>query len=85
MPEGIKSAREAVSALQVWPLSHEAVAAAVETLRCIAGDPEEAHSFEDEIHAMVLRAIAAGECEEPARCASAALRTAEILFPRWCA
>lgn len=49
------------------------------------GDPESAHTEEDRLHQAVLRAIASGDCDDPAACATMALRTLELDFPRWCA
>jgi hypothetical protein len=48
-------------------------------------DPEGMHSDEDELHEIVLRAIAGGTCADPAACAAAALETYKLDFPRWCA
>lgn len=50
-------------------------------------DPEEAHSFEDDLFVSVLKEIANGgntldECRNMAR---KALETLSIDFPRWCA
>lgn len=49
------------------------------------GDSEAAHGMEDRLHQDVLRAIAAGECADPAACATEALQTLNIKFERWCA
>ena len=57
----------------------------VEEIREIAGDDEVAHVREDDLHFAVLSAIAKGECNDPVGCATAALKTAEIDFARWCA
>lgn len=54
-------------------------------IRAMDGDPERAHSNEDDLHQQVLAAIANGECADPAECAKAALETLEIKFARWCA
>ena len=50
-----------------------------------ADDDESAHLHEDELHQDVLRAIASGDCADPAASAEAALQTQEIRFARWCA
>jgi hypothetical protein len=55
------------------------------TIRDIAGDDEAAHSKEDDMHQLVLRAIADGKCEDPRECARVALKSQEIDFARWCA
>jgi hypothetical protein len=44
---------------------------------------DEAHWMEDKLHRDVLRAIARGECADPAACALAALETVTIGFERW--
>jgi hypothetical protein len=62
----------------------EEVALRVESVRRRAGDDEAAHSDEDRLWEDVLRAIAAGT-ENPAALASAALKTQDIDFNRWCA
>jgi len=46
-------------------------------------DDEIAHSLEDGMREDVLRAIAAGECEDPAGCAKIALLSEDIDFSRW--
>ena len=51
----------------------------------LRGDFEAAHAAEDDLHQEVLLAIARGRCEDPAACASAALRTQGIDFARYCA
>jgi hypothetical protein len=48
-------------------------------------DHESAHAIEDELHQIVLRAIADGSCENPAECARLALTTLEVDTARWCA
>ena len=48
-------------------------------------DDEAAHSMEDALHRDVLKAIAAGECDDPAATAAAALKTLDLKFQRWCA
>lgn len=49
------------------------------------GDDEAAHSYEDDLHMDVLRAIADGEAESPVEMAALALTTKDIDFARWCA
>lgn len=49
------------------------------------GDEERCHSMEDELRSDVLFAIADGVVEDPEAVASAALRTDDIKFARWCA
>lgn len=61
------------------------VNAEVERIRAMAGDDESAHSAEDALWEAVLRAIASGYGDKPALLASAALKTADIEFARWCA
>ena len=56
----------------------------VEEIRAIAGDDEAAHSDEDSLHELVLRAIADG-APNAAELAAEALKTGEIKFARWCA
>lgn len=41
--------------------------------------------MEDNLYLTVLRAIAAGEGDQPWRLAQAALKTQDISMPRWCA
>jgi hypothetical protein len=48
-------------------------------------DYEGAHALEDELFQDVLRAIAAGACDDPAACAAEALKSLENDFERWCA
>lgn len=57
----------------------------VERIRELAGDDESAHSAEDDLWEMVLRAIASGETDAPAEIAAAALKTKTVDFQRWCA
>ena len=57
----------------------------IDAIRGAAGDDERAHCLEDDLHQDVLRAIAAGNCENPKECAAAALRTLGLNFSRWCA
>ena len=37
----------------------------------------------DQLYDAILRAIAAGECEDPGACARAALETGKLTFSRW--
>lgn len=46
-------------------------------------DDETAHVREDELRAEVLRAIADDDCDDPAGCARAALKTEALDFSRW--
>lgn len=48
-------------------------------------DPETAHGKEDDLFVDVLRAIAEGRAEDPAKCATEALKSVELDFPRWTA
>lgn len=63
----------------------EEVASQVEAIRAAAydDDDEKAHCMEDDLHQDVLRAIALGECTDPATCARIALATVDIKFSRW--
>ena len=62
------------------------VEAEVETLRQVTGDFEYAHSLEDALLVAVLDAIASGDhVDDPAALAAAALKVAEVDFPRYCA
>lgn len=63
----------------------EKIKAQIERIRLLADDDERAHGAEDELHVAVLKAIAEDVCVDPAACAAAALKTAEIDFERWCA
>lgn len=58
---------------------------AVKNIQSIAKDDEAAHSAEDDLYHRVLHAISIGDCADPAACATAALRTGDIAFFRWCA
>ena len=49
------------------------------------GDDEAAHSAEIALYEAVLGAIAAGTCEDPIGCATAALTSRVIPFGRYCA
>lgn len=48
-----------------------------------ADDDEMAHIKEDDLFADLLRAIAAGACDDPQACAEAALASLGIKFSRW--
>lgn len=61
------------------------VKARVSRIRQMAGDPEMAHSEEDDLRRDLLVAIARGECDDPVQCAAEALATEQLSFPRWCA
>lgn len=65
-------------------MTYDEVTTEVIRIRQMAGDPETAHSAEDDLHQGVLAAIANG-AENPATLAKAALATKDIEFPRWCA
>jgi hypothetical protein len=54
-------------------------------IRQLAVDPEAAHSAEDDLYTDLLRAIANGKCEDPAKCAKLALTSRKLRFDRWCA
>lgn len=54
-------------------------------IELVAGDFEVAHSDEDDLHHDVLKAIADGNCDNPAALAKEALKTLDIEFPRYCA
>lgn len=60
----------------------EAVRQRVEDIRAMTGDPEAAHSTEDELLVEVLEAIAAGTENAP-ELASEALTVCAVSFPRW--
>jgi len=57
----------------------------VEYIKAIQGDPEAAHVAEDKLHFDLLAAIARNDCEDPRQCASEAIQTTYIEFPRWTA
>ena len=42
-------------------------------------------ALEDRLYVHVLLSIANGKCKNPAKLASAALKSSELDFPRWCA
>lgn len=56
---------------------------AVDAIQAGADDPEGAHINEDRLYELVLSAIGAGTADDPAACAAAALKTADLEFPRW--
>lgn len=58
---------------------------AVESIRAIAADDEEAHIREDNLYQQVLTAIAERRTDDPSGIAAAALKTRAIEFSRWCA
>lgn len=68
-------------------LMAQQVAAEVERIRGMAGEPEAAHGAEDALYRRVLEAIARVEVfgDEAVRCAQYALFTSQLDFPRWCA
>jgi hypothetical protein len=55
------------------------------TIDLVKWDDEVAHSYEDDLHRAVLRAIATGRATDPVAVAEAALRTVGVDFARWCA
>ena len=59
------------------------VEARVAKIAAEVDDPEVAHGYEDGLRRDVLAAIANGEGDPPAALAKAALKTAELHFPRW--
>ena len=63
----------------------EEVKRRVAEIASCSGDPEAAHSMEDDLHRDVLRVIADRSCKDPAAFAKAALATLALDFPRWCA
>ncbi len=68
-------------------LTVEQVEKVVDAIEACAGDPEGAHSMEDDLYRTVLRAIAEERHEEgEARwLAEKALQTRGLDFPRWMA
>lgn len=60
------------------------VVARVDEIENASGDPESAHSLEDDLWRDVLQAIADG-APNAAGLAREALKTQDISFPRWCA
>lgn len=57
----------------------------IDRIRSMAGDPEAAHSLEDNMRDKVLHAIATGGYGEASKLADYALASSDIVFPRWCA
>lgn len=58
----------------------------VKALGSLVRDGEAFHVAEDELYSDVLRAIANGNCEDPALCAGFALGSQDIVGGRrWCA
>lgn len=51
----------------------------------VVGDYEAAHSREDDLYYDLLKAIAAGECDDPEACARVAISSKHLDFPRYCA
>ena len=48
-------------------------------------DPEKAHSLEDDLYELVIKAIAQGNTDDIHGLCLEALNTKKIDFPRWCA
>jgi hypothetical protein len=57
----------------------------LKALEANRGDPESAHSDEDDLHQDVLRAISLGQCQTdpPEDVAAEALKSLDIPFSRW--
>lgn len=66
-------------------LTIDDVRAAIDDIRARQDDDDAAHSLDDALRARVLRAIADGQCQDPAGCARTALTTDDIGIARWCA
>lgn len=66
-------------------MTPEQVRAEVAKIEAMRGDDEAAHSAEDGLWLDVLKAIAKGECADPAAVAAEAIKTNDIDFSRWCA
>jgi len=66
-------------------MTPETIQQAVDYIRAVQDDPEEAHNAEDHLYVSVLSAIAEGLLDDPAKCARLALSAGDIRFPRWCA
>ena len=64
-------------------MTPEDVQRRVDGIAAMAGDPEGAHSHEDQLHQAVLAAIRDGSCSEPTKCAEIALSTLNLDFDRW--
>jgi len=56
-----------------------------EEIRKLSGDPEMAHSREDDLYLDILTAIRDGTIIDAVRCCEEALKTHDLSFPRWCA
>lgn len=61
----------------------------VKQIRDLARTPrpdfEHLHSLEDHLYLAVLQAIAEGTCSDPRACATEAIKSQSIYFPRPCA
>lgn len=68
-------------------MTEDAVWKAVHQINSLMGDPERAHSAEDDLYLWVLTAIASGEIppDVAISCAKAAITTQDFEFPRWTA
>ncbi len=55
----------------------------LEEINSAGFDEEESHKKEDALYKEVLRAIAAGDCEDPKCCALAALKLSSSDHTRW--
>lgn len=64
-------------------MTEEHIRAKLGNIKALEHDAEQAHAYEDMLYQEVLRAIANGEVENPARCARLALQTTHIHFTRW--
>lgn len=67
------------------PVTPSMIVAVVYEIAKIQDDDEAAHSLEDRLHRAVLRAVAEGRCEDPARCAELATTSLDLTFGRFCA
>ncbi len=63
----------------------EDVKTIVDQIRGMVGDPEMAHSREDDLWETVLRLISKKNPINAGLLAKEALKTKDISFPRWCA
>lgn len=66
-------------------LTPEVISGMVARIAWKSCDEEVAHGLEDDLHQMVLKAIADGTCADPSGCARAALETLKLDFARHCA